>query len=212
MDIRQSVKKPHSQEKLAKNAPKKPSHFEPGGFAGASWGLPSSTRFKLSILFPTTGKICSLGATWRRAIRHHQVAQGLCRLLEDAEVLFEGNPCGVMVWKISGSLVDKYSGGPDTTEYWTLRYFAEHAPDLDTVPKPHGLLAFGNTTISLATYLLSMNLWDAWPSLTQENKQPIQERLSEIVAAWRALPVPPRNPIGRPRRRGAKNFHGLAGG
>lgn len=113
-----------------------------------------------------------------------------------------------VIWKISDTLVAKLGG--DTTEYSALQYFAQHAPELP-VPKPHGLITWHASHLTLMTYIPSTTLRAAWPSLSEGNGLSIREQLGKIVTAWRSIPVEPGVRLGGISGEGVRDFHGWAG-
>lgn len=76
-----------------------------------------------------------------------------------------------MLFKCGEALVAKVlrMSRSDTTEYTLLQYLAQHAPDFPA-PKPHGLVNLGGHNLTFMTYIPSMPLAKAWPSMTYNQK------------------------------------------
>lgn len=129
----------------------------------------------------------------------------LKRMIPDCERLWEGLTRGVVL-KCGDNLVAKIiRGNDDYTEYTSLQYLAEHAPDLP-VPKPHGLIRFDSVRIMFMTYFPSITLEKAWSSLTHDNKVLIQHQLDEIFCKLRQLKSNGR-PMGGVGGEGVKEGH-----
>ncbi|TVY50381.1 hypothetical protein LCER1_G007878 [Lachnellula cervina] len=112
----------------------------------------------------------------------------LSRMILSCEKLWEGlaGTRGVVL-KCNPRLAAKIiQGNDDYTEYTSLQYLEEHAPDIP-VPRPHGLVKFGSARIIFMTYFPSTTLESAWPNLTHENKLLIQHQLNDIFLKLRAL-------------------------
>ncbi|KAH7323907.1 kinase-like domain-containing protein [Rhexocercosporidium sp. MPI-PUGE-AT-0058] len=110
----------------------------------------------------------------------------LKRMIPDCEKLWEGPTRGVVL-KCNDNLVAKIvRGNSDYTEYTSLQYLAEHAPDIPA-PKPHGLIRFDSVRVIFMTYFPSITLEKAWSSLTHDNKVLIQQQLDEIFCKLRRL-------------------------
>ncbi|KAK0115399.1 hypothetical protein ONS96_013855 [Cadophora gregata f. sp. sojae] len=110
----------------------------------------------------------------------------LKRMISDSEKLWEGQTRGVVL-KCGNDLVAKIiRGNSDYTEYTSLQYLAEHAPDIPA-PKPHGLIMFGSVQVMFMTYIPSITLEQAWCSLTHDNKVSIQQQLDGINCKLRRL-------------------------
>ncbi|TVY90888.1 hypothetical protein LAWI1_G005203 [Lachnellula willkommii] len=110
----------------------------------------------------------------------------LSRMILSCEKLWEDPSRGVVL-KCNPRLVAKIiQGNDDYTEYTSLKYLEEHAPDIPA-PRPHGLVKFSSARIMFMTYFPSTTLESAWPNLTHENKLLIQHQLNDIFLKLRAL-------------------------
>jgi len=110
----------------------------------------------------------------------------LKRMISDSEKLWEGPTRGVVL-KCNDNLVAKIiRGNSDYTEYTSLQYLAEHAPDIPA-PKPHGLVRFDSVRVMFMTYFPSTTLEKAWSNLSHNNKVLIQCQLDEIFCKLRRL-------------------------
>ncbi|GIK00059.1 hypothetical protein Aspvir_004074 [Aspergillus viridinutans] len=116
----------------------------------------------------------------------HALLGPLRQLLWSSQKLWE-NPVRGVVVKCDDDLVAKVvvtSG--DYTEYTTLQYLAERAPDIP-VPRPHGLIRIGLLCVIFMTYIPSMTLTEAWPTLTHQDKVSVQRQLDGIFCQLRTL-------------------------
>ncbi|RHZ51900.1 hypothetical protein CDV55_103613 [Aspergillus turcosus] len=98
-----------------------------------------------------------------------------------------GKSCSGVVVNCDDDIVAKVvvtSG--DYTEYTTLQYLAERAPEIP-VPKPHGLIRTGLLCVIFMTYIPSMTLTEAWPTLTHQGKVSVQRQLDDIFCQLRTL-------------------------
>ncbi|KAK4208118.1 kinase-like domain-containing protein [Rhypophila decipiens] len=77
------------------------------------------------------------------------------------------------------------TNGPET-EYSTLQYLAEHAPDFPS-PKPHGLLKLGAYRLILMSYVPSTTLASMWSTLSHDNKLSIQLQLDQLFTRLRGI-------------------------
>jgi len=110
----------------------------------------------------------------------------LKRMISCSEKLWDSSH-NRAVLKLSDSLVAKIiRGNNDYTEYTSLQYLQEHAPELP-VPKPHGLIRFHTVQIMFMTYIPSLTLEEVWNSLTHENKTLLQSQLDEFISNLRLL-------------------------
>ncbi|TVY31713.1 hypothetical protein LSUB1_G008918 [Lachnellula subtilissima] len=113
----------------------------------------------------------------------------LSRMILSCEKLWEVPTRGVVL-KCNSRLVAKIiQGNDDYTEYTSIQYLEEHAPDIPA-PRPHGLIKFGSARVMFMTYFPSITLESAWPTLTHENKLLIQQQLNDIFLKLRALTSP----------------------
>jgi hypothetical protein len=72
------------------------------------------------------------------------------------------HPTRGVVLKFNDNLVAKIiCGNSDYTEYTSLQYLAEHAPDIPA-PNPHGLVKFDSASVMFMTCFPSTTLEKAW--------------------------------------------------
>ncbi len=67
-----------------------------------------------------------------------------------------------------------------------MAYLAEHAPDIPAL-RQHGLIDLDPYKVTFMTYIPSMTLTKAWPTLTLEDKVYIQRQLGDIFGRLRTL-------------------------
>lgn len=100
----------------------------------------------------------------------------LKRMILKSEKLWEFPTRGVVL-KCNDELAVKIVHGyNDYTEYTSMQYLAEHAPDIPA-PKPHGFVKLNNINVIFMTYFPSTTLEKVWDSLTHNNKVLIQHQL-----------------------------------
>lgn len=118
------------------------------------------------------------------------LAEGLHRVLEQGEVLDVLHGRGGVLRCRDKSTIDIAIKIVPTSamgsEYSTLQYLAEHAPDFPA-PKPRGLIGLDNSVLILMSYIPSITLRDAWSTLSQTNKLSIQQQLEQILSRLREI-------------------------
>lgn len=128
----------------------------------------------------------------------------LKQALIHSEKLWEGHGRGA-VFKCGKDIVVKVVHGlADLTEYKTLQYLAENAPDIPA-PKPHGLLNLPEWKVIFMSYVPSMTLAQAWPTLDHDQKSSIQHQLEDILCRLRSLRHPDGHPLGGVGGEGVKD-------
>ncbi|OJD19625.1 hypothetical protein AJ78_00482 [Emergomyces pasteurianus Ep9510] len=122
------------------------------------------------------------------------------------ERLWESPTRGVVV-KCNKEVIVKVITGDnnDTTEYTTMPYLAEHAPEIPA-PKPHGLIRFGPFHAIFMSYIPDMTLAQAWPSLSLIDKVSIQQQLDDIFRRLRTLRQENGNELGGISGEGVKEY------
>jgi len=117
------------------------------------------------------------------------LATSLKQTFRNSQKLWEFPVRGVVL-KCSDQIVAKViMGFRDSTEYTSMQYLAEHAPDIPA-PRPHGLIDLHPFTVIFMSYIPSMTLTKAWPTLTHENKVSVQHQLDDIFGRLRKLKQP----------------------
>jgi Phosphotransferase enzyme family len=135
------------------------------------------------------------------------LAEKLKRTFQNSAKLFEF-PLRGTVFKCGDDIVAKVvrMGALDTTEYTAIQYLARHAPDFPA-PKPHGLVTLGKYTVIFMSYIPSMTLEEAWPSMTHDQKASVQSQLDDIFQKLRQLKQPDGSPLGGMGTEGVKDLH-----
>ncbi|KAI9675260.1 MAG: hypothetical protein M1817_001162 [Caeruleum heppii] len=127
-------------------------------------------------------------------------------LLKDSQTLW-ACPVRGLVLKCSEAVVAKVlKCTVDYTEYTTMQYLAEHAPDVPA-PRAHGLLRFDGFTVVFMSYIPAMTLTQAWPMLTNPMKSSVQQQLDRIFQRLRKLKQKDGLPLGGLGGEGVKVFH-----
>ncbi|EER42637.1 conserved hypothetical protein [Histoplasma capsulatum H143] len=114
---------------------------------------------------------------------------------------------GCVVVKCNEEVVAKVITGDnnDTTEYTTMQYLAERAPDIPA-PKPHGLIRFGPFRVIFMSYIPDMTLAQVWSSLSPKEKVSIQQQLDDIFRRLRTLRQEDGNALGGVSGEGVKEY------
>jgi len=88
----------------------------------------------------------------------------VCELLNRSKVLFQYAHGGsTMVFQVSDAVVAKLVRHIDaTTEYSSLRYLQDSAPDLP-IPRPCGLLEAGDYYLMFSSFISGQDLDKVWP-------------------------------------------------
>ena len=135
------------------------------------------------------------------------LAEKLKQIFRNSTKIYE-SPFRGAIFKCSDELVAKvvHMSRPDTTEYTSLQYLAQHAPDFPA-PKPHGLVNLGRHNVVFMSYIPSMPLANAWPSMTYDQKVSIQRQLDDIFRRLRQLKQPDGLPLGGVGGQGVKDLH-----
>jgi len=117
------------------------------------------------------------------------LALSMKRLFSASNKLWE-YPFRGAVFKCSDEVVAKVIFGfHDSTEYTSMQYLYKHAPEIPA-PRPHGLVNIGNFWAIFMTYIPSITLEKAWPSLCHEQKVSIQHQLNDILTRMREMKQP----------------------
>lgn len=128
------------------------------------------------------------------------------RLIKESPKLWE-NPIRGVVVKCSDNIAVKVlRDHNDYTEYTTLQYLEREIPDIP-VPRPHGLVAFSPFFAMFMTYIPTMTLKKAWPSLTHQGKVSVQSQLDGIFKRIRTLTCEDGHPLGGVCGEGVKSEH-----
>ena len=124
----------------------------------------------------------------------------------DSEKLWEC-PIRGAVLKCSDEIVAKVIKGlNDSTEYTSMQYLVEHAPDIPS-PRPHGLIDFAPFKVIFMSYIPSVTLTKTWPTLTYEQKVSVQHQLDDIFGRLRKLKQPDGSILGGVGGEGVKDLH-----
>ncbi|KAJ5155480.1 hypothetical protein N7492_008283 [Penicillium capsulatum] len=129
----------------------------------------------------------------------------LKKLLWKSSKLWE-NPLRGVVVKCNDDVVAKVIlGNKDYTEYASMEFLAEHAPDIPA-PRPHGLIAFGPFRVIFMSYISDTTLAQAWSDLSHKGKLSIQQQLEDIFCRLRSLRPDEGTTLGGVRGEGAKEL------
>jgi aminoglycoside phosphotransferase len=157
------------------------------------------------IVFPLSSTVIALITKYSKGSPNdpkNALATSLKQLLLDSPKLWE-SPARGMVVQCSENIVAKVViGNGDSTEYTSLRFLAERAPDIP-VPRAHGMVALGPFSVIFMSYVPGMTLAQAWSALSQTEKSSIQQQLEDIFSRLRSL-QPDNQNIGGVHGEGAK--------
>ena len=135
------------------------------------------------------------------------LAEKLKQTLRNSTKMYE-TPFRGAVFKCGDKIVAKVvrKSLPDTTEYTSIQYLAQHLPDFPA-PKPHGLVNLGRYEVIFMSYIPSRTLTEAWPSMTHDHKVSIQRQLDDIFRRLRELKRPEVLPLGSVGTEGVRDRH-----
>ena len=151
--------------------------------------LASATTAKIK--FPLSNTVDNLISRYNYGIEESLIssetlALSIKRLFNVSDKLWE-LPFRGAVFKCSDEVVAKViSGSFDSTEYTSMQYLHKYAPDIPA-PRPHGLVNIGNFWAMFMTYIPSITLEEAWPSLYHEQKVSVQHQLNDILTRMREI-------------------------
>jgi aminoglycoside phosphotransferase (APT) family kinase protein len=138
------------------------------------------------------------------------LGKGLRRVLEQGEVLAVLRGRGGVLRYGSKSTVDIaikiVPASAAGSEYSTLQYLAEHAPDFPA-PKPHGLIELDGSVLILMSYIPSVTLRNAWSKLSHKNKLSIQLELERLFSRLREIKQRPGGRLGGVGGEGVSDSH-----
>lgn len=134
------------------------------------------------------------------------LALSMKRLFSASDKLWEHRFRGT-VFKCSDKVVAKVIlGFHNSIEYTSMQYLYKYAPEIPA-PRPRGLVDLGNFWAIFMTYIPSITLEKAWPSLCHEQKVSIQYQLNDILTRMRQMEQPDRLPLGGVGGEGVKDLH-----
>lgn len=154
-----------------------------------------------SVVFPLSEKVIALLGN----CSDDDMIVSLKQLLWNSPKLWESPVRGVVV-KCNEDIVAKVIlRNRDYTEYTSMQFLANRAPDIPA-PRAHGLIAFGPFRVIFMSYIPSMTLAQAWPSLSHEGKLSVQQELEDIFCRLRSLRQEDGEVLGGVRGEGAKEL------
>ncbi len=160
--------------------------------------LASSTT--ANVIFPLSDAVNDLVSrhncgTEESLTSSEKLALSLKGLFSASEKLWDF-PLRGAVFKCSDEVVAKVINGlRNSTEYTSMQYLYKHAPDIPA-PLPHGVVKLGNFWAIFMTYIPSITLEKAWPSLDHEQKVSIQHQLNDILTRMREMKQAEGLPLG----------------
>lgn len=117
-----------------------------------------------------------------------RLAEAVRDLIWESPTIWEGFQRGVVVECCEGIVAKINSdGGEDTTEYTSMQFLAEKAPEIPA-PRVHGRISLGPFTVIFMTLIPGITLEEAWEFLTKEDKSSIQQELEKIFLRLRSIP------------------------
>ncbi|KAL9098398.1 MAG: hypothetical protein Q9163_005936 [Psora crenata] len=164
-----------------------------------------------TVVFPLSDAVNDLishhtSGTEESLTSSEKLAFSMKRLFKSSDKLWE-YPFRGAVFRCSDEVVAKViSGFRRSTEYTSMQYLQEHAPEIPA-PRPHGLVNLGGFWAIFMTYIPSVTLEEAWPSLCHEQKVSVQHQLSGILTRMRELKQPDGLPLGGVGGEGVNDLH-----
>lgn len=167
----------------------------------------NASREEATVLSPLSDEVSSLLVKYAddNDKSGHTLLASLKQLLWESPKLWDRFYRGVVV-KCSDQVVVKViSDDRDSTEYSAMQYLAEKVPDIPA-PRPHGLIEFAPFRAIFMTYIPSMTLEEAWPSLSHESKTSVQSQLEDIFRRLRSHTLELGRPMGGLGGEGVKDW------
>lgn len=160
-----------------------------------------------SIIYPLSARASALLTQNPMVdVSSEEVSLALKDLILKSDRIFELSIRTGAVIRCSDDLVIKiFPSSRDLTEYHTLQYLAENAPDLP-IPKPHGLIMLGRIGVMFMSYVPGTALDQVWSHLSREGKLSIQKQLEEIFSRLRSLRQEDGIELGGVRGEGVKDY------
>ncbi|EEQ28072.1 putative arabinan endo-1,5-alpha-L-arabinosidase [Microsporum canis] len=150
------------------------------------------------IIFPLSDEVVSLLLQYSDKdgeLVGKQLVISLKQLIWESPKIWESAVRGVVLKCSDNVALKVIRQHPDYTEYTTLQYLAEKLPEIP-VPSTYGVIRFKPFTAYFMSYIPSMTLAEAWPSLNHEGKTSVQEQLEEIFSKLRTLRKDDGYPLG----------------
>ena len=109
------------------------------------------------------------------------------------------------VVKCNSSIVVKIVPGlEDHTEYTTMQYLMNHAPDI-AAPRPLGMMTSKATSYIFMSFVPGITLDKIWSSLSEGQKDLISDQLNDLLLKLRNLQKPDHLPLGGVGGEGCKD-------
>lgn len=116
----------------------------------------------------------------------------------------ESNPSHFVAKCSPGLAVKCMSSEKDKTEFTSLLYLEQHAPDLH-VPRVHGFVQCGGFAFLFMSFVPGVTLESVWPRLGPTGRSQIRGDLDEFLGRLRKLRKPDHVPIGGVANEGCKD-------
>ncbi len=124
-------------------------------------------------------------------LQPQSLSTNLRDIIESGQVIWQSKACcGHAVIKCTTSIVVKIVPNlDDYTEYTSMQYLAQHAPEIPA-PKPLGSVNSNGTSYIFISFVPGVTVDKIWSKLSEEQKASIRDQLSNILLKLRQLKVP----------------------
>lgn len=124
-------------------------------------------------------------------LQPQSLSTNLRDIIESGQVIWQSKACcGHAVIKCTTSIVVKIVPNlDDYTEYTSMQYLAQHAPEIPA-PKPLGSVISNGTSYIFMSFVPGVTVDKIWSKLSEEQKASIRDQLSNILLKLRQLKVP----------------------
>ncbi|KPM45681.1 hypothetical protein AK830_g980 [Neonectria ditissima] len=146
-----------------------------------------------------------LSADVQALLHFGSLPEALVKLLHQSDIIYDDKCAASMVLKVSTTIVVKITHAEATTEHQSLLYLQEHLPTFP-VPRPHGLLRFCGFNFLFTTFVPGIDLEQAWPQLSEPQKEAISSQLDVFFSKLRSLVLPDGFPLGGTQGEGCKDI------
>jgi len=141
-------------------------------------------------------------------LRSQSLSINLGNIIESSQIIWQSKACcGHAVVRCSTKIVVKIVPNlDDYTEYTSMQYLAQHAPEIPA-PKPLGLVLSNRTSYIFMSFVPGLTV-KIWSKLSKKQKISISVQLNDVLLKLRQLKVPDGVSLGGVCGEGCKDTRG----
>lgn len=160
-----------------------------------------------SVVFPLSDsvqEILEISTSVEQCPRH--TARAIHNLTKRSPTIWQSQACRKhAVFRCNNNVIVKVVPDlKDYTEYTSMQYLWEHAPDIPA-PRPLGLVDLNATSYIFMSFVPGLTLDKVWPMLTQERKISLGDQLNDLLLDLKKLQRPDWMPLGGVGGEGCKD-------